>query len=74
MAYSMETDKYTCDFCGFENDWDSTDEEHGELWGCEVCGDVVCSKCLKKILGASKYNRMMLCSDLICCPNCYKED
>lgn len=33
--YSIDNDRYTCDFCGFEMEWDATDEVHGGLWGCE---------------------------------------
>ena len=36
--YNIEADTYTCDFCGFEMEWDATAEKHGELWGCEKWG------------------------------------
>ena len=29
---------YSCDFCGFEMNWDKKDNFHGEMWGCEKCG------------------------------------
>ena len=28
---------YSCDFCGFEMNWDKKDNFHGEMWGCEKC-------------------------------------
>ena len=33
--FDMSKDTYTCDFCGFEMQWDGHDEVHGEVWGCE---------------------------------------
>ena len=36
--YNIETDNYQCDFCGFEEKWDGTDEIHGDMFGCEKCG------------------------------------
>lgn len=49
--YNITTDTYTCDICGYENKWDSHDEVHGELWGCESCGTTFCSKCFIEELG-----------------------
>lgn len=71
--YSIDNDIYTCDFCGFEMEWDATDEAHGGLWGCEKCGACFCSKCFIDRHGKDKYMEMMQGSDLIFCPNCYEE-
>lgn len=43
--YNCIKDTYTCDLCGFEMEWDASDLVHGEMWGCEKCGDTFCSKC-----------------------------
>lgn len=43
--YNSFTDTYTCDVCGFEMAWDASDLVHGEMWGCEKCGNSFCSKC-----------------------------
>ena len=43
--YLMSTDTYVCDICGFEGKFDTDNDIHGELWGCERCGDTFCSKC-----------------------------
>ena len=71
--YHDETDTYTCDFCGFESKWDASDDEHGELLGCEKCGDTFCSKCFIDQFGSEEYMGMMQDSDQIYCPACWKE-
>lgn len=72
MPYIKEN-LYSCDFCDIEIEWDKTDEVHGEMWGCEVCGSTFCSKCLKEAVGEDGYRKIMQDSDLIRCPNCAKE-
>ena len=64
--YNIGTDSYQCDFCGFEEKWDATDEVHGDLWGCERCGNTFCTKCSKDKFGEANYYRMMKEFDLIC--------
>lgn len=43
--YHEKSDTYSCDICGFEMGWEDHDDEHGELWGCELCGATFCTKC-----------------------------
>lgn len=69
MGYLSESE-YQCDFCGFVGKWDESDEAHGDLWGCEVCGATFCSKCLKDKVGTDGYKKIMRENDIITCPNC----
>ena len=71
--YNMNRDTYTCDFCGIEMNWENTDDVHGDLWECEVCGNTFCSKCFIDREGYKAYMNMMQSWDKICCPVCYKE-
>lgn len=71
--YSIKTDLYQCDFCGFEEKWDATDEIHGDLWGCERCGSAFCTKCFKDKFGEANYYRMMREFNLIYCPDCFEK-
>ena len=71
MSYSMNTDMYTCDICGFEMKWDAHDDTHGDMWGCEKCGTTFCSKCFKDKHGEAAYTRMMQGFDNILCPECF---
>lgn len=68
--YNMNDDSYTCDFCDFTEGWDQTDDVHGDMWGCEVCGATFCSKCLKDLVGEKEYYRLMQEEALIRCPDC----
>lgn len=71
--YDSEKDTYTCEHCGFEMKWDASDDLHGEMWSCEKCGKTFCSKCFIEKHGKDEYTKMMQGSDLIFCPDCYKE-
>lgn len=71
MAYNDKKDTYTCDTCGFENKWNANDDVHGELWGCEKCGNMFCSKCFIEKHGRTSYMSMMQGSDYLLCPDCY---
>lgn len=73
MAYDMGTDTYSCDTCGFESKWDNKDDIHGELWGCEKCGDTFCSKCFIDKYGQKEYMEMMQSSNQIYCPECWEK-
>lgn len=73
MGYVNE-DTYECDFCGFVGSWDGTDDVNGELWGCEICGRIFCSKCLMDAIGKDKYFNIMQESDLIVCPDCVEKE
>ena len=57
--YNCIKDTYTCDLCGFEMEWDASDLVHGEMWGCEKCGDTFCSKCFIDRHGRKEYMKMM---------------
>lgn len=73
--YLMSTDTYVCDICGFEGKFDTHDDIHGELWGCERCGSIFCTKCFIDKIGEAAYWKMMHSENLILCPECYgKED
>ena len=62
MAYSIKNDSYTCDFCNFEMGWEQKDDVHGEMWGCEKCGDNFCSKCFIDRYGKNEYMKKYLMS------------
>lgn len=64
---------YSCDFCGFEMNWDKKDDFHGEMWGCEKCGRTFCSKCFVDRFGREDYKDMMQDCDLIYCPECWQK-
>ena len=72
--YLMSTDTYVCDICGFEGKFDTDNDIHGELWGCERCGDTFCSKCFIDRMGEEDYWKMIRDSDLIMCPICYAKE
>lgn len=67
-----EKNIYTCNFCGFSEDWEETDEKHGEMWSCEVCGQNFCSKCFIDKFGRQKYYDMMQSGEYIRCPECFR--
>lgn len=73
MAYHSEDNTYSCDFCGFQNGWDESDALHGELWGCEKCGRVFCSKCFADKHGHKQYMDMMQENNFILCPDCWEK-
>ena len=64
--------KYTCVICGFSEGWEETDDIHGDMWSCEICGDIFCSKCLIDAIGARKYWEMMQSGEYIICPECFR--
>ena len=72
--YLMSTDTYVCDICGFEGKFDTHDDIHGELWGCERCGSTFCTKCFIDTIGKNAYWKMMHGEDLILCPECYGKE
>ena len=45
-----------------------------EVWGCEKCGQVFCSKCFIDRYGFASYMEMMQDFDLILCPDCYEKE
>lgn len=71
--YYMNDDTYSCDICGFEMKWDDHDDIHGDLWGCERCGDTFCTKCFVESMGREVYDEMMQGSDYILCPECERK-
>ncbi len=69
----MNSEKYVCDFCGVEIDWEETDDFCGNVWICESCGRTFCSKCLQDAIGQDDYWGMMLSCVPALCPDCYKK-
>ena len=73
-AESLEKEGvYTCEFCGFSEGWEETDTVHGDMWSCEVCGKIFCSKCFKNACGDEKYNEMMQSGEYVRCPQCFEK-
>ena len=73
MAYYMGTDKYSCDFCGIEMDWDEADEKNGTMWECEECGKHFCSACFIKRHGKLTFDHMISEEEKVLCPDCHTE-
>lgn len=73
MGYINEA-LYSCDSCGFEEAWDATDDIHGDLWECEVCGYTYCSLCFFRELGEATFYKMCREEDYVLCPACYKKE
>lgn len=73
LIVDFKSGDYTCHFCGFSSGWDETDDVHGEMWSCEVCGKTFCSKCLIDAIGREKYTEMMQSGEYIRCPDCYEK-
>lgn len=69
MAH-IKDDIYSCDLCGFEMEWESHDDRHGEVWSCERCGKIFCSKCFIDRYGIDDYRNMMQSGGYILCPDC----
>lgn len=74
MSYHSEDDTYSCDICGFRSKWNRSDDIHGELWGCEKCGDTFCTSCFIDRHGQKDYMSMMQRSDYILCPECWEKE
>ena len=68
-----ESSLYECDFCDFAEAWDDSDNAHGEMWGCDHCERIFCSKCFQDRYGIQRYMEMMQDWDLIVCPDCYEK-
>lgn len=67
---NYENEKYTCDFCGFSEGWEDSDDVHGTMWGCEVCGRPFCRKCFVDEFGFDQYMDMVNSGEYIRCPDC----
>ena len=63
---------YACDFCGFELDWESNDDIHGNMWSCEKCDKIFCSKCFEDRFGKEEYQKMIN-GEKVLCPDCWEE-
>lgn len=70
--YNIGTNRYTCDICGVEVDWNKADEERGEMWGCERCDTNFCSQCFIDRHGQEEFDKMLKESDLVLCPDCWE--
>lgn len=68
-----ETDVYTCEWCGFQEDWGDSDAIHGVMWSCEICGKAFCSACFIKKHTLLGYKYMTYDDDVIKCPDCYRK-
>lgn len=73
MAYNMNKDAYSCDFCDFEMGWGSTNNVHGNMWECEVCGHHFCSKCFVDRFGQKDFDQMVREEDRLHCPDCWQK-
>lgn len=62
---SNNEEKYVCKFCDTEIEWEGHDDKKGHIWGCERCGNSVCSQCIEDAGGSVSEN-----ADEILCPNC----
>lgn len=71
--YNTEKDTYTCDICGVEIKWDSTDDQNGIMWGCEKCDTNFCTKCFVEQHGWEEYCEMLQESDQVLCPVCWEK-
>lgn len=58
-------DKYICKFCNVEIEWEGCDEHNGNMWSCEECGEMVCSKCIEDAGGECGCE-----ASAIVCPSC----
>lgn len=72
--YLMKSDTYVCDTCGFELKWDESDDTHGSMWGCEICGKNFCTTCFIKKHGRKAFDRMLQQEDRVQCMECYNPD
>lgn len=75
--YNITRNTYSCDFCGAEMQFNEHDDWHGDLWGCDCCETIWCTKCFVDRHGRAAFNRMLQENNRIYCPVCYenhKED
>lgn len=72
--YHVGKELYTCDFCGIALKWDETDDQNGDMWGCERCGAEFCTKCFVDRHGRQAFDMMLRDHDLVLCPDCWKEE
>lgn len=68
-----ESEVYECALCGFKGRWDISYDVHGDMWGCEECGIVFCSKCFKDKFGTDAWMLMTNCCPIILCPECFEK-
>ena len=64
-----------CDYCNKEIDWQSGDDQHGNIWECERCGKHFCTSCFISLcgsVGSESFMEMMNESDMVVCPDCFK--
>ena len=71
--YYMNGDTCSCDICGFKMKWYGHDDVHGDLWECERCGDMFCTKCFVDLMGRATYAEMMRSGGCILCPECERK-
>ncbi len=71
--YSNSTETYHCEYCNVKMQWEECDDVNGELWSCENCSKIFCTKCFINKLGQTKYINMMQSEEFILCPDCYME-
>ncbi len=69
--YLMDQDAYVCDLCGYVFKWGGADEQYGNIWECEDCGQHFCTACFEKRLGTDAFRNMLQNDSLVRCPDCF---
>lgn len=66
-------EKYICEFCKTEIDWEGSDENKGTIWACEElgCGVAFCRSCFSDKFSHAEFTKMTNEDDIIRCPSCY---
>lgn len=68
------TELIRCKECGFEQEWEDNDFEHGHLWSCDECMEYFCAGCFIKEYGEDKFFHMINNQEKVLCKNCYRGD
>ena len=56
---------HECKMCKAKIDFQVADELRGNIWECEECGDMICSKCIEDNGGSTSDE-----VERILCPTC----
>lgn len=71
--YNMNRGTYECDYCGTEMQFYEHDAAHGDLWGCEDCETIFCTKCFIDRHGHSVFHNMLQEGNRVYCPDYYEK-